>query len=978
MKRRNLLVTIAAIVMMLAIVSCSESVAPEDKLGTITFGENTSRAVGTVVKYSNEVEDMYWYYKATKKDDGYTTGDTAGKLVPVAVNTEKQPLQGLSGKTLNNNFSYGLWDIELMGFKATTDVVDGEAKKEGGGVQYKATITGLLVNKDANYATAKIVLGENPETLIVFDSTNGIYFSSSNITADSVFSLAVTDNKGTVTVTTTDGVNDVKVENGKVTFYDLTYALNKNEDIIGNHTMNFVLTQTLSGEGNTTINAALYTLKFSVEPGTTTTISGELLKNDETGTVQINSVQDVPELTLIKVMPVDNVDTTNKIAKVSAETVINYGDLEVTYPEGAVISTSTGSVSEDNKTSDAKIGFEYKETATETDIEIEATEAKMTFELTLSASTSTEDGKKNTKLITIKKFIGKGLTISKIYHAGTEVKAEDSANLPGDGKEGYYYDDNGYLTLYVLHASEFNIITKEAVATVGDTKYYSFDEAIANVSENGTVTLLCPITLSKDITPSKSFTLDMNGKVVTPADKAIKVETGTITVSGSVSADQKEFIHGVNNSEFGINGTYSPRVAQIGDKYYASLESAIKAAEEGSTVTLLRETTLTKTVTASKSITLDLDRKAVTVSENVYIIVGAGTLTVTNKAETQADFVVGIAGENGTYTAGVARIGITCYSTFEAAVDAVKNNEEIVLLQDVTYQGEGFDKNLTIDFNNRKLTLTAELSIKKPSSDNASCPKVTFKNGKLYGENLINTSPVISVNEGTLDIQNMKINLVSKNEFGIYVDASFDTDEVSNLSIANSEISVEGGNNNVSQGAILVGNNDGMYYGDVNITNSTITVSGGANLYGIYASRSDACNTFNFVIENTDVTGVKGGLIVWAKSEQVISISNSTFTGEKYGAYFDGGKINLTKSEFNGQYGLFVYGKENDTNITFSEVKLVSSSDMRLILTANSTSQIVVDGSMSADSVKKYVIQKGNTIVNEGDFSEKLTITNVE
>ena len=78
MKRRHLLIAIAAVLVMFAFVACSESVAPEDRLGTITFDNNTSRAVGTVVKYSNEVEDMYWYYSAAKQDDGYNTGDTKG------------------------------------------------------------------------------------------------------------------------------------------------------------------------------------------------------------------------------------------------------------------------------------------------------------------------------------------------------------------------------------------------------------------------------------------------------------------------------------------------------------------------------------------------------------------------------------------------------------------------------------------------------------------------------------------------------------------------------------------------------------------------------------------------------------------------------------------------------------------------------------------------------------------------------------
>ena len=823
MKKRNFLVTIAAIIMMLAFVSCSENVTLEDKLGTIIFGEENSRAVGTVVKYSNEVEDMIWFYQATKLDDGYTTGKTDGfvavaEATKVDGQTTYTATPGLSGKTLNSTgFSYGLWNIVLEGYKKDNVTVSSDGKNvtinTGATAEYTANINNFLVNKTANYATAKIELVEGAETKIVFDS---ISFSSDNIKADSTFTLSVKDNKGTVTVST--GSGDVVVETGKVTFNKLTYELNANQVITGDHEMEFVLSQTLkstTSAQSTTIEAALYTLKFTVQEGTTTTISGTLLKNDETGTIQINSVQDVPQLTLSKVMPVEIAEGTTDVATVLQETKINYGDLEVVYPAGTVISTEEGSV--ENKTSDAKIGFEYKQNSTTTGIKIAASEATMTFELSLSASTSDETGKKNEQLITIKKFIGKGLTISTIYHATEPLAAEISETVPSDGKEGYYYNaETGYLTLYVLHASEFNIVTKEAVATVGNEKYYSLKSAIETAAENATVTLLSNVTvdeaiavsknitldlknkvvtveenvnitlsddkvvtvqnstasqaafinavevksfsgaersyhttlesalsavkeggtvtlwdnvnLSKDVEVSVSFKLDLNNKTVTASDgKQVIVKAGTMTVTGKTNG-QAEFVCGVKNGD-----NYTVATAKTGDTYYSSLKTAIEAAEEGSTVTLLRDTTLTETATVSKSITLDLNNKVVTVSGDANVVVDAGTLTVTNKVEGQTEFVFGMKGDGDTYTAVIVSIDGSYFSTLTAAIQAASDGATITFCKDTSLDEMcTIQKNLTIDLNNCTLTIGDSSPFMSVGTyDGNVSYEVAIKNGKL-------------------------------------------------------------------------------------------------------------------------------------------------------------------------------------------------------------------------------------------------------
>ncbi len=587
MKKRILLATIASILMIFAFVSCSNEIAPEDKLGTITFGEDDSRAVTTVVKYSKEAEEMVWFYRATKLDDGYTTGSTGEKFVSVAefAKTGSDPetiatsMTGLSGKTLNNKFSYGLWKIELKGYNCDDVEIKTENSKEkaipktSASEEYESTIESVLVSKDSNSTKAKIELGDNPTTAIEFGE---ITFSDSKITSEKSFSLTVTDKseKGTITVpgnysktesestrTVTNPV--IPANGGSVTFGGLTYTPTEGKEISGEHELEFVLKQTLSGTNNTTINAALYTLKMDVQKGTTTTVSGSLIKNDETGSITINSVQDVTPITLRKVIDVTSVDTTAGTAKVSKKdgVTVNIGNAAFKLPEGTKIAVTSDSVAIDDNTAatktgtaDGTFGIESKE-KTESGITIETGETALPFDLTLPVS---ED---NTKLVEVTNFFGKGLSITKVWHENK--KLAKYANLPETSDdenaetrtstESYDYNaETGYMTLRVFHASEFNIITRPVVAkvTIGSTTtpYYTLKDAVAAVNgdESGsdrTITLATDETLSERLTLSKGVTIDLNRK--------------SLTLSVETSADNK------NEGAFELpdaNNTYSVTV----------------------------------------------------------------------------------------------------------------------------------------------------------------------------------------------------------------------------------------------------------------------------------------------------------------------------------------------------------------------------------------------------------------------------------
>ncbi len=77
-------------------------------------------------------------------------------------------------------------------------------------------------------------------------------------------------------------------------------------------------------------------------------------------------------------------------------------------------------------------------------------------------------------------------------------------------------------------------------------------------------------------------------------------------------------------------------VAKVDDTYYKTLPEAVAAAQDGKTVTLLKDVTTKVTIPAGKTVTLDLDGKKLTVPTDVGIRV-KGKLTVTGNGTVTCD-----------------------------------------------------------------------------------------------------------------------------------------------------------------------------------------------------------------------------------------------------------------------------------------------------------------------------------------------------
>ena len=543
MKKRLVLGLVMILALACVLVSCNSEVSAENgagsaKTGSIVIGQEASKAVGYTVSYTDTVEDLYWYYTAAKKDNGYTSGQVT---TLTAVSNEK----GLQGKTLTN-FSYGLWDLNFYGFKQPSD------SSNIANAVYTGSVLNFLVHQDVNNATVNLELG-NASTEIVFGD---IYFTFDHDVHESTFTLAVTDNMGTVTVPTSGVISN---EGQTVTFTGLTYA-GTTSNISGEHTMVFTLSQVLSGENNITIEAANYTLPFTVTTGTKTTISGDLTQNNQIGDIYINSASlsaaaavSVSKALSSKVVPVTadsiSVDTVTGAgtATVSTNTTISNGDLKVTYPVGAKIAVDGTTTSIDtttaDKKSDAQTGFEYvSDTASNTNISIATTEAVSQYELTINLA---ED---NEVLAPVEKYIGTGLVITNIYHNSNTPMS--NAYVDDETEYWQYNSTTGYLTLYVFHASPFDIVYQKVVAYIGTKSYYSLASAFAAAESGNTITLAMDVPMDSGYSSNKplvlkqdNVTFDLNGKEITDVSnfsltmqgENITVKNGKIT-SGEYTA----------------------------------------------------------------------------------------------------------------------------------------------------------------------------------------------------------------------------------------------------------------------------------------------------------------------------------------------------------------------------------------------------------------------------------------------------------
>ena len=134
--------------------------------------------------------------------------------------------------------------------------------------------------------------------------------------------------------------------------------------------------------------------------------------------------------------------------------------------------------------------------------------------------------------------------------------------------------------------------------------------------------------------------VEIKGGKITAENDAIVLTNGrdgTIAVSGGTfSSDVSAYCEKNYYTEQNEDNTYTVKsmkdvaVAKIGDTYYKTLPEAVAAAQNGETVTLLKDVTEDVTIPADKTMTLDLNGKKLTnIDNNTITVENGATLTVT-------------------------------------------------------------------------------------------------------------------------------------------------------------------------------------------------------------------------------------------------------------------------------------------------------------------------------------------------------------
>lgn len=153
----------------------------------------------------------------------------------------------------------------------------------------------------------------------------------------------------------------------------------------------------------------------------------------------------------------------------------------------------------------------------------------------------------------------------------------------------------------------------------------STTQSISEISDYATVT----INLQSGLT---SVVVKHSGNAMVALESADATPSGDSANNGGYYYDTSTGVLTIKTktfSPFAVSYDTPVYVTKIDTKKYTTLEAAIKAAENGSTITLLSDVELTETITIENSLTLDLGGNTITSGTRVFDV-KCGTLTVTN------------------------------------------------------------------------------------------------------------------------------------------------------------------------------------------------------------------------------------------------------------------------------------------------------------------------------------------------------------
>ena len=339
--------------------------------------------------------------------------------------------------------------------------------------------------------------------------------------------------------------------------------------------------------------------------------------------------------------------------------------------------------------------------------------------------------------------------------------------------------------------------------------------------------------------------------------------TGT-TIKGGTFENLTEKQHIADGYELGEDGKVTSSiayVAMIGEQGYATLAEAVAAAQNNETITLVSNIELAEMVTipAGKTLTIDLNGKAISMEESIiataYAINNLGTLTI---QDTKGNGSINARGIYNGYGNGGANVATAKITVVNGTINAKGTNGG----------GAAIFNYGVADIQGGTFTSVASYAIALQTGSTMT-----------IGENAIITGGINSW-QSTLTITGGTISNDKSGKHVVYA--------------GESTVAINGGtfhNNNSGNATILASGSAAA----VEITGGTFTL----NIVDASSSYLiDATSSATYTISGGSFTGG-----IRAQGGTKYEITGGTFTNE-YGNYnvYEGGDINISGGTFTGSY----------------------------------------------------------------------------
>lgn len=435
------------------------------------------------------------------------------------------------------------------------------------------------------------------------------------------------------------------------------------------------------------------------------------------------------------------------------------------------------------------------------------------------------------------------------------------------------------------------------------------------------------------------------------------------------------------------DGTYGVKegkyVAKIGSTKYETFEDAVKKAASGKTITLLDDISLSSTVTVNKKVTIDLNQKTLTGTDNYILNIGAkGNVTIMN----------------GSINVSDSGSAITAYGT--------------LALNDVDITGKATDYSLLYVNRNANVTIDKDTTITATDATSSAPYPTIFISGQdsdgntydptlnIYGTVSAAKAPAIQGNgtdRGTSHINIYDGALIKSNKLAIYLPQICDVNITGGTVTGYCGIGIKSGTLNVSGGTVQGVANDnviGDQYSQTNgisydgsaimidsyigyAGNVTINISDNAKIESLHSTAireigndNSQTNMVALNITGGEITGADGSdaVLVRETTAPTVAISGGTFTTAVPEDYCADGFIPTQNAD--GTYGVKVGTYVAETG----GVKYESLEEAINAATRGKTVTMLADTRENVTISKNLILDLNGFTFNGGQVKGKATV----